>query len=437
MIDASPEAPSISAQLQQERLVLATALVLLRLPFVLVLNKWDKRYRAEEGCNGLYGEASSLKAPPLRKGRNFPDKYESSTGLRDSNAKGATSSDAKNRLETIEKEDREKMAEEVLQALVQMLAPASCAIGPFGPVQSSNVVEEVSWSGGIASQPGEEKKLLFASREPVPNGDLSLLPVRHWTKQTAAAVPVGESPDRETVTNAREQQIDCAGQPPHSEVGSPCATESADKHFVMSQGSIDRGSAQRNPGANADRIVSCQETVRNQTDVDAAVSHKEADGDNKKTGMKAQREAPGEEMKSVRIYGTDSGCIDAKWNFQTQCEYDERPGTARKYKSEHPSLSEDLRRDLLDTQFCCCANFPALLRTCIVGNETHGKLVPSSRAIPESSAPLRGGGQKLGKNDSESFLRCGDVFSVSCVDGTGVEELRRYLQVRYIGGESV
>ncbi|PHJ18631.1 hypothetical protein CSUI_007542 [Cystoisospora suis] len=453
VIDASPEAPSIPAQLQQERLVLATALVLLRLPFVLVLNKWDKRYRTAEGCSGLFDEASSLKAPLLRKNKNAPDRYESSIGLRDSTGKDATSSwgpnsrsvdgtmngrgecsqvsekfDAQNRVETIEKEDREKMAEEVLQALVKMLAPASCAIEPFGLLQSSNMVEEVSWGGGIAFQPGEEKRCLSAFGEQVPNGDLSLLPARQSTKQTFAAVSVCERPDREMVTDAPKQQIDCAGQPPHREVASPCGTESTDKHFVMSQGSNDPGSAQRNADANANGRMSCQETVRSQTDVDAAISHNTADGDNKKTETKTRSEAPKEEMKSVRVQETGSGWSDARWDVQRQCEYDESSDTARTSKSEHWSLSEDVRRDLLDRQFCCCANFPALLRTCIVGNQTHEKPVPSSRAIPVSSSPARGGRQKLGQDDSVSFLRCGDVFSVSCVDGRGVEELRRYLQ---------
>lgn len=457
VIDASPEAPSILAQLQQERLVLATALVLLRLPFVLVLNKWDKRSRAEEGCNGLSDEPSSPKAPHLRKGRNSGDQYESFTGLRGSIGKDATSSwglnsssvggtvngrnecskvsensDAENRVETMEKEDREKMAEEIFQALVRMLAPASCAIEPFGPLQSSSVVEEVSWSGGVASQPGEEKRPLLAAGEQGLNGDLLLLPLGHWTKQTAAAVPVGEGPDREPVTDAREQQIDCEGEPLHSEVGSPCTTESTDKHLVTSQVSTDRAGAQRNPGASVDGRMSSQEAVRSQTDVDGATPHNRADGDDKKTGAKARGEALEEDMRSVGIHETDSGWRDPRWELQTQCEYDEPPGTARKSKSGNRSSSEDVPRDLMDRHCCCCANFPALLRTCIVGNGTHERPVPSSRAIAVSSSPLQRGGQKLRKDDSQSFLRCGDVFSVSCVDGRGVEELRRYLQVRYI-----
>ncbi|PFH33176.1 hypothetical protein BESB_083750 [Besnoitia besnoiti] len=43
VVDASAEADPVPVQLQQARVLLATALLLLRLPFTLVFNKWEKR----------------------------------------------------------------------------------------------------------------------------------------------------------------------------------------------------------------------------------------------------------------------------------------------------------------------------------------------------------------------------------------------------------
>ncbi|KYK67760.1 hypothetical protein TGPRC2_255290 [Toxoplasma gondii TgCatPRC2] len=43
VLDASPEAAPLQVQLQEERVLLATSLILLRLPFTLVFNKWERR----------------------------------------------------------------------------------------------------------------------------------------------------------------------------------------------------------------------------------------------------------------------------------------------------------------------------------------------------------------------------------------------------------
>lgn len=453
VIDAARRAPSISAQLQQERLVLATALVLLRLPFVLVLNKWDKRFRPGEACDGALYEASSTGASS--KSRKSPNTSESPDALWASSREGKNPSgdcgskyidgteDPRNKrselsegladgkAESTEKRDRERMAEEVLQALIVMLSPAARAIAPLGPPPPFITLEaEVSSTTMSPYQEGEKAARLSEAQE-AEGG--SPVPARQGIGQKAAVPPVCARPQRGVGTDAQQHQASCPGQPTWGErAGTVSWTETNTREqSVSSQGGVGPRSARRNPKASIDARTSCSRSVtgelEDRNDLGAS-QNKARGGSGTREGPRKEDQTLKEEGKSVRIHGKDTGWEDAK---KTPLEYTEWPGRTRNASSDQEPLLEAVQRDFLNRKVSCRANFQALLRTCVVGDGPRDKRAspPLACATSESLRPERCEPEKDG-----SFLRCGGVFSVSCVDGRGIAELGRYLQVRSVRG---
>ncbi|CBZ53077.1 conserved hypothetical protein [Neospora caninum Liverpool] len=211
VIDASPEAAPIPVQLQQERVLLATSLVLLRLPFTLVFNKWERRAdsgRARETAPGSSLASACQAAPSPVDGVEGGEAATASVGQPGdpvgTNVWGKQRTD-----ETANNEDEEpaikaQLCAEVVGNLQAMFCVAGAALVDCTPICAGQDVEETQarqrGAAETVEETAEEAKLESEDR-----GQTALAERQHDPSSSLSA-PGGHDTSCESLPRQRNQR---------------------------------------------------------------------------------------------------------------------------------------------------------------------------------------------------------------------------------------